>query len=79
MGSMFKNPPNDSAGRLLEEAGLKGRRVGNVAISPMHANFLVNHGRARAEDVRTLIEAARSTVKTKFGIELELEIELIGE
>jgi UDP-N-acetylmuramate dehydrogenase len=79
MGSMFKNPPNDTAGRLLDQAGLKGRRVGNVEISPVHANFIVNHGRARAEDVRTLIEAARNTVKEKSGIELELEIELIGE
>ena len=79
MGSMFKNPPNDKAGRLLDEAGLKGRRVGDAEISPVHADFIVNHGRARAEDVRSLLETARYAVKAKFGVDLELEIELIGE
>jgi UDP-N-acetylmuramate dehydrogenase len=79
MGSMFKNPPNDKAGRLLDEAGLKGRRVGNVEISPVHANFVINHGEARSEDVRTLIELARNEVKVKFDVDLELEIELVGD
>jgi UDP-N-acetylmuramate dehydrogenase len=79
MGSMFKNPPDDKAGRLLDEAGLKGRRVGDAEISPVHANFIVNHGHARAEDVRALLETARNAVKAKFGVDLELEIELIGE
>lgn len=79
MGSMFKNPPGDKAGRLIEAAGLKGRRVGNVEISPVHANFFVNYGRANAADVKALIEIARHTVREKTGVDLELEIELIGE
>lgn len=79
MGSMFKNPPGDYAGRLIEAAGLKGTRIGNAEISPVHANFFVNHGETRAEDVRALIELARRTVKEKFGVDLELEVELIGE
>ncbi|HEY5984734.1 MAG TPA: UDP-N-acetylmuramate dehydrogenase [Anaerolineales bacterium] len=79
MGSMFKNPPGDKAGRLIEASGLKGRRVGNVEISQVHANFFVNYGRANASDVRTLIEIAQRTVKEKTGVELELEIELVGE
>jgi len=79
MGSMFKNPPGDFAGRLIEAAGLKGRRIGNAEISAVHANFFINHGETRAADVRALIELARRTVAEKFGIELELEIELIGE
>ncbi len=79
MGSMFKNPPGDAAGRLIEAAGLKGSRVGNAEISTLHGNFFVNHGRTRARDVRALIELAQRTVKEKFGVELELEIELIGD
>ena len=79
MGSMFKNPPGDFAGRLIEAAGLKGRRIGNAEISPIHANFFVNHGRASADDVRALIELARRDVLARFGVELELEIELVGE
>jgi UDP-N-acetylmuramate dehydrogenase len=79
MGSMFKNPPGDKAGRLIEAAGLKGRRVGNVEISPVHANFFVNHGRANAADVKALIEIAQRTVREKLGVELELEIEFLGE
>ncbi len=79
MGSMFKNPAGDKAGRLIEAAGLKGRRVGNVEISTLHANFFVNRGRANAADVKTLIEITQRTVKAKLGVELELEIELIGE
>lgn len=79
MGSMFKNPPGDKAGRLIEAAGLKGRRVGNVEISPVHGNFFVNHGRANASDVKTLIEIAQRTVKERLGVALELEIELVGE
>jgi len=79
MGSMFKNPNGDQAGRLIEAAGLKGRRIGNAEISKQHANFFINHGKTRAEDIRTLIELARNTVAEKFGIRLELEVELIGE
>ena len=79
MGSIFKNPPGDFAGRLIEQAGLKGRRVGGAEISPVHANFIVNRGGARAVDVLALIELARQTVRERFGVELELEIELVGE
>jgi UDP-N-acetylmuramate dehydrogenase len=79
MGSMFKNPENDFAGRLIEAAGLKGTRIGNAEISPLHGNFFVNHGRTRAGDVRALIDLARRSVQQKFGVELELEIELVGE
>jgi UDP-N-acetylmuramate dehydrogenase len=79
VGSIFKNPPGDFAGRLIEEAGLKGRQVGGAEISPLHANFIVNRGGARAADVLALIELARQTVRERFGVELELEIELVGE
>ncbi len=79
MGSMFKNPPGDYAGRLIEAAGLKGTRIGTAEISSVHGNFFVNHGRAKARDIRALIELAQRTVQGKFGIALELEIELAGE
>ena len=79
VGSMFKNPPGDYAGRLIEQAGLKGARVGAVQVSEMHANFFVNHGGTRASDVSELIELVRARVREKFGIELELEIEIVGE
>lgn len=79
LGSMFKNPAGDHAGRLIEAAGLKGRRVGNVEVSPQHANFFVNLGEARAADVFALIHIVHDTVKEKFGVDLELEVELVGE
>jgi UDP-N-acetylmuramate dehydrogenase len=79
MGSMFKNPPGNAAGRLIDQCGLKGMRVGDAEISTMHANFFVNHGQAKASDVKALIDLARERVIQKFGIELELEIELLGE
>ncbi len=79
MGSMFKNPPDDYAGRLIEAAGLKGKQLGAAQISPLHGNFFLNLGGARAEDVLALIEMARAKVAEKFGIELELEVELVGE
>jgi UDP-N-acetylmuramate dehydrogenase len=79
MGSMFKNPPGDYAGRLIEEAGLKGLKRGGAQISEKHANFFVNLGTARAVDVYQLIEQAHEEVKAQFGIDLELEIELIGD
>jgi UDP-N-acetylmuramate dehydrogenase len=79
MGSMFKNPEGDYAGRLIEAAGLKGTRIGNAEISPVHGNFFLNHGRTKAADIRALIELTQKTVKEKFGIALELEIELVGE
>jgi len=79
MGSIFKNPPGDYAGRLIESAGLKGKRIGNAEISKEHANFIVNHGSSCASDVKELIEIAKQEVASKSGIELELEIELVGE
>jgi len=79
MGSMFRNPEGDYAGRLIEAAGLKGTRIGTAEISKLHGNFFINHGETRAEDVRALIHLAQKTVREKFGIELELEIELVGE
>jgi UDP-N-acetylmuramate dehydrogenase len=79
LGSMFKNPPGDYAGRLIEAAGLKGARSGDALISPVHANFFINLGQARAADFYALIGLARQAVQERFGIQLELEIELLGE
>ena len=78
MGSMFKNPPGDFAGRLIEAVGLKGKRIGEAQISPVHANFFVNTGNATASDIYALISLARQTVAQKTGVNLELEIELVG-
>lgn len=78
IGSMFKNPPGDFAGRLIEAAGLKGKRIGDAEISQIHANFFVNHGKASAADIGSLIYTARETVAQKFGVSLELEVELLG-
>ena len=78
VGSMFKNPPGDFAGRLIEQAGLKGTGVGNVEVSQVHANFFVNRGGAMASDVMQLIELVRERVREKFGVDLELEIEIVG-
>lgn len=75
-GCVFKNPPERSAGRLIDEAGLKGRRVGGAFISTQHANFIVAQDGATARDVRTLIGIARREVADRFGIELETEIEI---
>lgn len=79
MGSMFKNPAGDHAGRLIEAAGLKGMRIGEAEISTVHGNFFVNHGETKASEVRELIDLTRATVKKKLGIELELEVELVGD
>jgi UDP-N-acetylmuramate dehydrogenase len=79
LGSMFKNPPGDYAGRLIEAAGLKGHRVGNAEISRQHANFFINLGDAKAEDIRALLELARKMVREKFGVDLEPEIILAGD
>ena len=78
-GSMFRNPAGDFAGRLIEAAGLKGKRIGQSQISARHANFIVNLGGAKAEDVRRLMELARAEVKEQFGIELVPEVRLLGE
>jgi UDP-N-acetylmuramate dehydrogenase len=79
MGSMFKNPEGNYAGRLIEAAGLKGTRIGNAEISPLHGNFFINHANTRADDIRALIELVQKTVKETQGVDLELEIELVGE
>jgi UDP-N-acetylmuramate dehydrogenase len=79
LGSIFKNPPGDYAGRLIEAAGLKGATFGGVMISPVHANFIVHVGQGTAAAYLALIELARDTVRQKFGVTLDLEIELIGE
>ena len=77
-GSMFKNPPGNFAAKLIEEAGLKSARRGNAQISEKHANFIVNLGNAKAQDVLDLMNLARKTVLEKFGIVLEPEVKLIG-
>lgn len=77
-GSVFVNPPGDSAGRLVEAAGLKGAEEGAAQISPIHANFIVNRGGATAADVWALIQRARSAVRERFGVELEPEVERVG-
>ena len=79
MGSMFKNPTGDKAGRLIEAAGLKGKRIGNAEISSQHANFFINNGQTTAADMKALMDLARQAVAAKFGITLEPEVELIGE
>ena len=79
MGSMFKNPTGDYAGRLIEVSGLKGTRVGNAEVSPVHGNFFINQGNTRAADIRALIRLVHKTVKEKQGVDLELEIEFVGE
>jgi UDP-N-acetylmuramate dehydrogenase len=77
-GSVFKNPPGDSAGRLIEAAGLKGTSVGGAAIAEKHANYIVNRGGASSDDVLGLIEIARERVLREFRVELQLEVEIVG-
>ncbi len=79
MGSIFKNPTGDYAGRLIEAAGMKGRRIGRAMISPIHANFIINLDGASAQDIWKLMKTAQDAVQEKFGIILEPEIELVGE
>jgi len=78
-GSTFKRPPGDFPGRLIEAAGLKGTRVGNIEVSPVHANYLVNLGGGTAEEALELIDLVRSTVRERLGVELESEVRVIGE
>ena len=78
-GSVFRNPPGDSAGRLIDACGLKGTCVGGAEISPMHANFIVTAGGASAADVKALAELARSAVAERFGVELEFEVQFTGD
>jgi len=78
-GSVFKNPPHDYAGRLIESVGLKGKRVGGAMISDKHANVIVNVGGARAEDILALMDTARQRVREQTGIDLEPEIKVVGD
>lgn len=77
-GSVFRNPQGDFAGRLIEQAGLSGERIGGAQITPLHANFIANVGGASADDVLALIELARERVRAKNGIELETEVRILG-
>lgn len=78
-GSVFRNPPGDHAARLIEACGLKGRAIGGAAISAKHANFIVNTGGARAADIEALMNLAQQSVRDRFGICLESEVQLIGD
>jgi len=77
-GSVFRNPPGDHAGRLIDAAGLKGLRVGSATVSERHANFIVTDRNARAADVRTLGDRVRAEVLARFGVDLAYEIEFVG-
>jgi UDP-N-acetylmuramate dehydrogenase len=78
-GSVFRNPPGDSAGRLIDAAGLKGLRMGGAVVSEKHANFIVNDQKGTASDVRRLAEHVRAEIERRDGIRLELEVEFIGD
>lgn len=79
-GCVFKNPPNDSAGRIIDhELGLKGKTIGGAQISPLHANFIVNTGHCTAKDYLSLVRFVQSAAKSKLNLDLELEIKLLGE
>ena len=79
-GSVFRNPPNDHAARLIEACGLKGRVIGGARVSEKHANFIVNpRGEARAADIEALIGLVRDTVRARTGVELESEVRIVGE
>lgn len=78
-GSVFRNPPGESAGRLIESAGWKGKSIGGAQVSDKHANFIVNTGNAKAKDVLALIEAISKDVQSKFGIKLQTEVAYLNE
>ena len=75
---MFTNPPGDHAARLIEAAGLKGFRIGDASVSQKHANFFINHGQARAEDLERLIGHVRDTVARVHGVSLHPEVRIVG-
>ncbi len=78
-GSVFRNPSGDSAGRLIDACGLRGERLGGAAVSDQHANFIVNLGDATASDVRGLADLARKAVSERFGVQLDYEVQFIGD
>lgn len=78
-GSVFRNPPGDHAGRLIEAAGLKGYKIGEAQVSEKHANFIVNCGGATATDVLTLINHVRSTIQAAYGVDMHPEVLVVGE
>ena len=78
-GSTFKNPPGQAAWWLIDQAGMRGHRIGDAEVSPKHTNFFSNAGHARAADVMALIELAQTRVKEQFGIDLQREVQLVGE
>ncbi|MCL5411630.1 MAG: UDP-N-acetylmuramate dehydrogenase [Patescibacteria group bacterium] len=78
-GSTFKNPPNNFAGKLIEEAGLKGKQIGEAKISEQHANFIVNTGNATASDIKALIDLVKERVKENSGVDLQEEIRYLGD
>ena len=78
-GSVFRNPPGDFSGRLIEASGLKGFRVGGAEISPKHANFIINTGTATAKDVETLMAHIQTEVLRQHGIQLQAEVHIVGD
>jgi UDP-N-acetylmuramate dehydrogenase len=78
-GSVFRNPEGGSAGRIIDELGLKEHRLGGAMVSPVHANFIVNTGGASAADIRGLGDLVRETVRRERGIELAYEVEFVGD
>ena len=76
---MFTNPPGEHAGRLIEKAGLKGFRIGDASVSEKHANFIINHGAARAADIEALIVHVQRTVAEFHRIDLKTEVRIVGE
>ena len=78
-GSMFKNPPGSAAGYLIEQAGLKGFRIGGAKISEIHANFIINDGSATTADIRALLDTVKVRVRERFGIDLQEEVKILDE
>src|SRR5262249_2469989 len=78
-GCIFKNPPTIPAGKLVEELGLKGTRIGGAMVSNEHGNFIVNDGKGTAKDILELIELVKKCAKDQRGIELETEVQIVGE
>ncbi|MBI2843740.1 MAG: UDP-N-acetylmuramate dehydrogenase [Armatimonadetes bacterium] len=78
-GCVFKNPEGQSAGQLIDQAGLKGTRVGDAVVADKHGNFIVNEGKATASDVKALADLVRQAIREKFGVELEFEVRIVGD